>query len=88
MQEILAVAYPGDMTDSVLGVYEREAAAADEEEQIDNSSENDHPGMLAGLGASLSRRTGYGTIDVDVESANSGDVEFTRRKKSWWKVWR
>jgi hypothetical protein len=76
------------MTDSVLGVYEREAAAAGGEEQTETSSENEHAGMLAGLGASLSRRTGYGTIDVDVESANSGDVEFVRRKKGWWQVWR
>jgi len=69
-------------------VYEREAAAADGEGEMESTSENDGPGMLAGLGASLSRRTGYGTIDVDIESANSDDVEFARSKKRWWQVWR
>jgi hypothetical protein len=87
-QEILAVAYPGDTADSVLGLYEREAAAAEGEEGEDTSSQDGRPGILAGLGASLGRRSGYGTIDADVESANPDDSQFERRTRKWWQVWR
>ena len=91
-QEILAVAYPGDTAESVLGLYQREAAAA-ENDQVETGSEDEGRqggGLLAGLGQSLSRRSGYGTIEgSDVETGLAGDgSERGRRDRNWWQVWR
>jgi hypothetical protein len=97
-QEILAVAYPGDTAESVIGLYQREAAAAGNEladggtgSEEEEERRQGGGGLLAGLSASLGRRSGYGTIqDDDVESGLSDDEVEMRRKRGrrWWQVWR
>lgn len=84
----MAVAYPGDTTDSVLGLYERETAAAGNED-LETGSEGDDRQTGGLLGQSLGKRSGYGTIEGDdIESGLSDDEERKRRGKRWWQVWR
>ena len=75
------MAYPGDTADSVLGVYEREAAAADNQEEDYDQVGNHGPDYT-----SLVKRHGYGTLNTDLE--HQGDPKQELPRGHWWRFWK